>query len=106
MNEFESALIDKAMGAIHQLEIKMTEGFSELKSEMKRVEEKVDINGSKFDTQTDTETKRLDKHSEEIDELRDGLTEVRTIQKNNKWWFLAVFAAATAAATIITIFVK
>ena len=100
MNELDQNSGDKTMEAIHALEIKLVEGFAELKSELKRVEEKVDANGEKFDTQTATETKRLDKHSEEIDEIRDGYTMLKTKSDNNWKWILGLAMWATAIAAL------
>ena len=100
MNEFESQFLEKAMGAIHDLELKMTEGFTELRGEIKHVSEKVENNGDKFDVQTATETKRLDKHSEEIDSLRDGLTDLKARTDNNWKWILALAAWAAAIAAL------
>ena len=104
MNEMEHSLIDKTLGAIHDLELKMVEQFTELKSEMKRIEEKVDTNGHKFDAQTETETKRLDKHSEELDDIREDLTVLKTKSNNNWKWFIALAAWAAAIAALLAIF--
>ena len=76
MNEFESELINKSMGAIHDLELKMTENFSKLQGDMKSLTEKVEDNGKKVDKQTEIETKRLDKHSAEIDDNRERLAKI------------------------------
>ena len=106
MNEFESELVSKTMESLHDLELKMTQGFAEVRGDIKNIEEKVEENGKKVDKQTDIETKRLDKHSAEIDANRDAITEIRTTQKNNKWWFISLAAWAAAVAAIAAIFIK
>ena len=106
MNEFESELVSKTMESIHELELKMTEGFAEMRGDLKNVEEKVEENGKKVDKQTDVETKRLDKHSQEIDENRDAITELRTIQRNNKWWLVSLAVWATAVAAFFALFIN
>ena len=100
MNEFES----EAMKAIHDLELKMTEGFAELRGDIKNLNKQVAENGKKVDKQTDVETKRLDKHSDEIDDLRDGYIELKTKSDNNWKWFLALAAWATAVAAAFALF--
>ena len=106
MNDFESELITKTMDSIHELELKMTEGLAEIRGDLKNVEEKVEENGKKVDKQTDVETKRLDKHSKDIDDNRDAITELKTTQKNNKWWFISLAAWAAAIAAIAALFIK
>lgn len=96
MNEFEKQLLDE----VHDIKVELTE----VKGDVKTLTEKVEQNGEKVDRQTETETKRLDKHSDEIDEIRDDLIALKTTNKNNKWWFVAIAVWATAIAAIFGIF--
>ena len=96
MNDFEQKLLQE----VHEVRLELTE----VKGDIRELKQEVKSNGEKFDDQTDTETKRLDKHSGEIDDLRDGYTELKTKADNNWKWFLALAAWATAIAGVFAYF--
>ena len=82
MNDFEQTLLKE----VHEIRLE----FAEMKGDLKEVKQEVKNNGEKFDDQTDTETARLNKHSEEIDALRDGYTALKTRMDNNWKWMTMI----------------
>lgn len=83
MNEFEQRLIDKVLEGVHDIELKVTQELGSLET---RIAEKVGSVNSKIssleqkvhsdhkavrellENSIETDTKRLDKHSQELDE--------------------------------------
>ena len=68
MNEFEQQLIDKLLSSVHDLELTITKQICELEG---KIESRYESQKALYETvqrSIETDTKRLDKHSEEIDQ--------------------------------------
>jgi len=68
MNEFEQQLIDKLLSSVHDLELTITKQICDLES---KIETRYASQQALYETvqrSIETDTKRLDKHSSEIDE--------------------------------------
>ena len=98
MNDFEQKLLQE----IHDIRV----DFTEMKGDLKEVKQDVKNNGEKFDDQTATETKRLDKHSNEIDDLRDGYSELKTRMDNNWKWMVMIATICSAVGALAVFFIK
>ena len=97
MNDFEQ----KVLQEVHDIRVSLTE----VKGDIREVKQDVKNNGDKFDSQTATETKRLDKHSEEIDELRDGFTALKTRMDNNWKWMTLIGVICAGVGAIAGYFI-
>ena len=76
MNEFEHQVIDKVMGAIHDLELKLVEEIGDVRGEIKAVNAEYTNLITILKANIDQDTKRLDKHSAEIDDCNTRLAAV------------------------------
>lgn len=105
--EIGNQIITKLTESITDLNIKFTEAISELRSDLQNLTKTV----SEVST---TNTKRLDKHSEELDIHSDRLTKLETYreseekQKNRHLTIGVIIATLCSAgiATLLTLFLK
>ena len=76
MTEFEQALIDKVLEALHGVELKVVEEVSTVKGDIRQLGEKGSGEHKALretvERNISTDTERLNKHSDEIDELREN----------------------------------
>lgn len=77
--------MDKVLDAVHALELKVTESVTELKGEIKSLGEKGSAEHAALKETVERnitqDTKRLDKHSQELDDLREELSAVTEWKK-------------------------
>ena len=77
MTEFENNLVQSIMKGLQEVELKMAETIGEIRGDIKSLTEAVRASVAH-------DTKRLDKHSEELDDLRDRLIVLEGWQKNRE----------------------
>lgn len=107
MNDFEQQILD----TLHTLEVKVTQELGEIRGDLKAMKEKNESDHTAIrhlvEQNIQIDTKRLDKHSEEIDDLNDRLVK----QEEWKDQFqkqianrIAVSQSVTAIAAVIVAF--
>ena len=77
MNEFEDKLVQTVMASLQGFEVKMTENIGEIRGDLKTLTEAVRASVT-------NDTKRLDKHSEELDDQRDRLIALEGWRENQE----------------------
>lgn len=81
MNEFESALVDRVLDGIQSLELKVVESVGALKGEIKSLGEKGSAEHAALketvERNISQDTERLNKHSQEIDDLQSDMAAVK-----------------------------
>lgn len=85
MNEFENQFIDKTLAAIHHLEVKFVQELGELRGDIKTLNQRMDTEYKNLqdalEKNIDTDTQRLNKHSNEIDNCVERLATVEEWKK-------------------------
>ena len=81
MNEFENELVNKTLEGIHQLEMKVVELQGSIKAMREHSDDQYKTLTEKITTVTETNTQRLNAHSEELDNNRERLATIEEWKK-------------------------
>ena len=80
MNEFENNLVQTLMAGLHDFELKMTGTIAEIRGDIKTLTQSNERSHEALQRTVEdnikTDTKRLDKHSAEIDDNRENITKL------------------------------
>ena len=80
MNEFEQKLIDKVLEGVHVLEVHLTEKLGEIQTQISGIKTGVDGEQKALrelvERNIKTDTERLNKHSQEIDEHTERISKL------------------------------
>ena len=81
MNEFEQNLIDKFLEGLHALELTLTKELGEVRAEIKAFTEKNESEHKSLrdlvERNIETDTLRLNKHSQELDTLQSDVAKLQ-----------------------------
>ena len=111
MNEFESALIDKVLEGLQELKLEMTKEVGDIKGDIKLLGQKGTTEHQSLRETVEqnilTDKERLNKHSEEIDDLKDkvvAIDEWREGLKNSLNNRVVLIGGALAVIAVVVAF--
>ena len=105
MNEMEHQLVDKTLESIHQLEMKIVEMQGEIRAMRENNDAQHKSLSEKIDKSIETDTKRLNKHSEELDNHTERLATLEEWKKQFETTIKNRIAVSQSVATVAAVVV-
>ncbi len=120
MNEFEQQLIDKVLEAVHDIEVKTLEQIGNIKVELAEesgsIKSSITSLGQKVDSDhkavkeliensIETDTKRLDKHSQELDDHAEKIAKLEEWRDEFKRQIANRMTFGNSIATIVAVII-
>ena len=81
MNELEHQLVEKTLDSIHQLDLKIVALQGDIRSMREHFDDQYKSLSEKLDRSIETDTKRLDAHSKDLDDQREQLAGLKEWKK-------------------------
>ena len=105
MNEMEHQLVDKTLESIHQLEMKVVEVQGEIRTMREHNDAQHQSLSEKLDRSIATDTERLNKHSQELDDHRERLATLEEWKKQFETTIKNRIAVSQSVATVAAVIV-
>lgn len=103
MNEMEHQLVDKTLEGIHKLEMKVVEVQGEIRTMREHNDAQHESLSEKLDRSIDTDTKRLNKHSSELDSHSERLATLEEWKKSFETSVRNRLAISQSLATVAAV---
>lgn len=105
MNDMEHQLVDKTLESIHQLEMKIVEVQGDIRTMREHNDAQHASLSEKIDRNIATDTERLNKHSQELDDHRERLATIEEWKKQFETAIKNRIAVSQSVTTIAAVIV-
>ena len=103
MNEMEHQLVDRTLESIHKLEMKIVEVQGDIRAMREHNDAQHRSLSEKLDKSIETDTKRLNKHSDELDDHTERLATLEEWKKQFETMIKNRMAVSQSVATIAAV---
>lgn len=111
MNQFEQQLVDKVLEAVHEIEVKVVQEVGQINTQISSLSQKSEVEHKSLrevvERNITTDTDRLNKHSEELDEHSEKIAKLEEWKNQFQKQVahrIAISQSITAVAAVVIAF--